>query len=209
MAVAAVTLAVIPACSDDNDEFDGPGTVIQAPAQSSVSVTAEILSATVTWGAVENASQYGVILYDSEGSAVQAIATKETSATFEDLNPSTDYSVGISSYGTFDGVLENVPVTKLDFRTEDAIQLDTPAISGHKKQGTGYRVAWKAISGADSYEYICTNTTLGEIYTGNVKTSSVTMTGLTSGDYEFKVKAISGAPEYLDSEWSATIEFKF
>lgn len=209
MTVTAIALAVIPACSDADDEFDGQGTVIQAPAQSSLSVTADILSATVTWGAVANASQYGVILYDAEGSAIEAVATKETTATFEDLDPSTDYCIGISSYAIYDGVLDNVPETKLNFRTADAIKLDAPEVSGHRKQGSGYRVAWKVISAAASYEYICTNLTLGEIYTGNVQTSSVTLTDLANGDYEFKVRALSGSPEYLDSDWSTAIEFIF
>lgn len=204
LSLLALATAVT-ACSDE----DTPGTNVAAPAESSITTETTASSVSVEWGSVENAKQYGVVLYDMKNEAVDAAVTKGNTAVFKKLTPATDYIISLVSYGTYDGILENVPETRITVRTDDPAPLATPEVTAHRKQGSGYRIAWKLIIGAVNYEYECKNVTTGEDYSGSVKTSTVTLTGLTSGDYTFRLRAIPEDPQYLTSEWSDPITFTY
>lgn len=203
--MACCAIAGLPSCSDDEE----PGTVVPAPAKSSVVSDIDIISASFSWDKVPEASQYGVVLKDIEGDPIDATVVKDTSVTFENLTPSTKYSIDITAYHTYDGAIDSTPVTTMDFQTLDPIVLDTPEIKSHKKQGSLYKVTLDEVENATSYEYECTNMESGAVTAGASATYTIMIKGLTAGDYEFKAKAVNPEPQYADSKWSETIRFTF
>lgn len=203
--MACCAIAGLPACSDDEE----PGTVVPAPSKGSVVSDIDIITASFSWDKVPEASQYGVVLKDIEGDPIDATVVKDTSVTFENLTPSTKYSIDITAYHTYDGAIESTPVTTIDFQTLDPIVLDTPEIKSHKKQGSLYKVTLNEVENATSYEFECKNMESGAVTTGSSVTYTIMIKGLTAGDYEFKAKAVNPEPQYSDSQWSETIQFKF
>lgn len=203
-AAIALAAAILPSCSDD----DEPGMEIAAPSKSSISVEAMVDSVYVVWSPVAEASQYGVVLYDSDGDAVKAEITRETNMSFSGLTPSSDYSVRICSYDVYDGVIANEPETTVEFRTLDAEILDAPKSLKATSAKNGLRVSWIRVTNAVSYQYSVMSEATGETTAGEVTAAQAVVPNLGKGIYRIAVKALSGDPKYLDSE-DAVITFDY
>ena len=158
-------------------------------APTNVKATAGDKQVTVTWNAVENATQYRVQRLN--GNTWGTVATPKTNSyTNTGLTNGTSYSYRVLAY--VDGKWSGASAVVTAAPKGSIIPQNVKATAGNKQ----IKLTWTAVSGATQYRVQRLNgNTWGTVATP--KTNSFTNTGLTNGtSYSYRVLA------YVDGKWS-------
>ncbi len=158
-------------------------------APTNVKATAGDKQVTVTWNAVENATQYRVQRLN--GNTWGTVATPKTNGfTNTGLTNGTSYSYRVLAY--VDGKWSGASAVVTAAPKGSIIPQNVKATAGDKQ----VKLTWTAVSGATQYRVQRLNgNTWGTVATP--KTNSFTNTGLTNGtSYSYRVLA------YVDGKWS-------
>ena len=158
-------------------------------APTNVKATAGDKQVTVTWNAVENATQYRVQRLN--GNTWGTVATPKTNSfTNTGLANGTSYSYRVLAY--VDGKWSGASAVVTAAPKGSIIPQNVKATAGNKQ----VKLTWTAVSGATQYRVQRLNgNTWGTVATP--KTNSFTNTGLTNGtSYSYRVLA------YVDGKWS-------
>lgn len=146
------------------------------------------------WHKVEGVNQYGYTLTDATGTTVDEGTTDQTSVTFADLTPATDYTFELRVYGA---VGEPSYRTSISAATLAIVSLDVPE-PVVEQVGNKIKLSWPAISGAASYRY-CYD--IGDdTFSIDTADTECYITGLAPGIHEVTLQAISDYGGYTDSE---------
>ena len=195
-AMAAVAALAFSSCEEERKDL----APIAAPAASVYSST--VSSLTFYWDKIDNASQYGYRLLSADGEVVDGGVTSGTTATFTGLKDNTTYTLEIWAYSAYGSEeYDRSKSVTLTGTTPKIVPL--PAPSASVSTGDGIQIYWDAVENASYYSY-CYYPAGNEAAAveGTTDYTSVKLSMLDPGDYEFKVKAISGEEAYSDSEYA-------
>lgn len=222
VAAVALTLgSVVPftACSDD-DEIDNSGfkSRLDVPAVNAVSAETDITqtSLTFSWEAVEGATGYQAqIRYSEAGDIVREKISENTTLTFDNLNPGTQYFFRVcatykydesrnSAYSAFvSATTEQADPTRPTFAVPAGVRCNMGATTKNS-----LTFAWESVEGAQKYNVLLT--AVGEDdRTFETAETSYTFNGLTTGvKYFFQVQVaeITGDEGTNASAWSGAIK---
>ena len=139
--------------------YDGSGVLAKlfpTPVLKSEEASSE--GATITWGAVPNASGYAVYSKPAGGSWAMFTTTTNTSytETAEDLVDGDRYSYTVRAYfGDIESALahkyESFYWSHFDSKGLSTTHLDTPRLLSATKSEAGVHVSWEAVPGASGY----------------------------------------------------------
>lgn len=199
---AAIMMAAGTACSDD---------VVKTPLATGSGVLDNSAFNTLTfkWDKIEGATQYVYVLYPTADpeAIVTTDVTNTTSVTFTGLTPSTDYTLKVTPYAALNSNHTAGETFYINARTSDIIVLDTPTATA-VQEANDMVFTWDEVAGADSYEYYVLDADGNQFTAGGTKSTTVTVTDLTTGDYTFTIQAIATAPGYASSSVSE-LQFAF
>ncbi len=143
----------------------------------------------------------------ADGSGITGVAgaayagASEVKASMQDIVEGEETAVYIYACGPI--ILSELSWTK------GVVQLDTPApvLSATTTTGDDVTLSWDTVNGAGSYEVTCTGPyTDSEATVTSVSGTSMTLSGLSFGNYTYTVKAISSnTNDYTDSEASESV----
>lgn len=185
-------MALISSCSDDND--------VKTPLSSTQIENggATYNSLSFHWEPVAGATQYGYELSDPNGKLIVRDVTDVCEATFNELQPSTEYTLTVWAYaGIFGDHATSAPIV-LKATTDGLSKVATPEPE-YNANGSASVISWGEVPNATSYSYILSS---GEeiISSGEVETTSVTFNNLEKGDYKFEISANSTEPGFTDGD---------
>lgn len=187
------------ACSDDE-------TVKQDLKSPEVSETfGNYNSLDFEWKAVENTIQYGYKLYNPDEKVVEAGVTKGLTASFSDLQPSTDYTLKVWAFSDLNSDYASSPAAILKARTDDLIKLQTPVLT-IEESGSNLYAVWTEIEGAEYYPYTITSSDGTVVGNGEATGSSYRIRGLEEGTYTFTLYAATDQGGYVNGD-SASADF--
>lgn len=150
----------------------------------------------VSWDAVTDAGSY---TYTFNGG--EEITTKDRSVSFAELQPNTEYVFAVRTDAGINGNHTASGYVTLHVVTDERGVLEKPEpelVAAYKSRTI---FTWKAVRGADSYEY-----EVGD-YTGVLTSCSVDLSGFEgSTEYVFRIRAVSH-DEYTDSSPYAELTF--
>lgn len=198
IAVAAAALgAVATGCSDDE-------TLTPLTATDGTVAEAAYSTLTFKWGAVEGARQYSCQLREgTEGSILATEVVKTTSITFDNLQPSTDYTLTVLAYATIgSGFTTSEPIV-VTGRTADIQAIPSPVVSVTREVNSMI-FEWAHIESAASYRWELLDGAGNIIDEGSTRALNATVEDLATGSYTFKVTACTDEPGFKDSEPSVT-----
>ncbi len=188
---ALIGTAALTSCSDDDTKT--------ALAQPSIAEGAKTVSSLAfSWQPVSGASQYAYELYDNQQNVVLANVTQTTSVLATGLKPNTEYTLKVWAYSPIDGKNTTSPIASITATTDSQIKLATPATPESETAVGGVTITWPAVEHATGYRY--TYTKDGTTVSGETSTNSVTITGLTKGQYTISIVATSDDETYTDSD---------
>lgn len=221
VAAVALTLgSVVPftACSDD-DQIDNSGikSRLDVPAVNAVSTETGITktSLTFSWEAVAEATGYQAqIRYSETGDIVREQISENTTITFENLNPGTEYFFRVCATYKYDEGRNSAYSTYVSATTEEADPTrPTFAVPAEVRCNMGATTensltfTWESVEGAEKYNVLLT--AVGEDdRTFETTETFYTFNGLTIGTkYFFQVQAaeIPGEAGTNASVWSGKI----
>ncbi len=149
---------------------------------------------TLSWNAVNGATQYAVSIYDP--------ATKKYTATYKCTD--TSYTVtGLTNGKVYEFLVQSyVNGAWSDASTDCHVQATPVAATKPEPTATAgeesVTLSWKAINGATKYAVSSYINGKYNTYTNTLTSTSYTVTGLTGGvEYEFLVQA------YIDGKWTS------
>lgn len=221
VAAVALTLGSVAftACSDD-DEIDNSGikSRLDVPAVKAVSAETDITktSLTFSWEAVAEATGYQAqIRYSETGDIVREQISENTTVTFENLNPGTQYFFRVCATCSYDEGRNSAYSTYVSATTEEADPTrPTFAVPAGVRCNMGETTensltfTWESVEGAEKYNVLLT--AVGEDdRTFETTETSYTFNGLTTGTkYFFQVQAaeIVGEAGTNASAWSGAIK---
>ncbi len=221
VAAVALTLGSVAftACSDD-DEIDNPGikSRLDVPTVKAVSAETDITktSLTFSWEAVDEATGYQAqIRYSETGDIVREQISENTTITFQNLNPGTQYFFRVCATCSYDEGRNSAYSTYTSATTEEADPTrPTFAIPAGVRCNMGETTensltfTWESVEGAEKYNVELT--AVGEDdRTFQTAETSYTFNGLTVGTkYFFRVQAaeIPGEAGTNASLWSGAIK---
>lgn len=221
VAAVALTLGSVAftACSDD-DEIDNSGikSRLDVPAVKAVSAETDITktSLTFSWEAVAEATGYQAqIRYSETGDIVREQISENTTITFENLNPGTQYFFRVCATCSYDEGRNSAYSTYVSATTEEADPTrPTFAVPAGVRCNMGETTensltfTWESVEGAEKYNVLLT--AVGEDdRTFETTETSYTFNGLTIGTkYFFQVQAaeIVGEAGTNASAWSGAIK---
>ena len=196
-AAAAVISAIFFSCEKDKQEELTPLTSPKASLYSST-----VSSLTFYWDKIEGASQYAYKLLTTSGEVVDGGVTAGLTATFGGLSDNTTYTFELQAYSPYGGeVYDKSSAISVTGTTPAIVPLPAP-VPTVSTEG-GITISWAAVAGAGSYAY--RYHPAGEpdsAVQGTTESTSVKLSGLDPGDYEFYVSAVSGEEAYSDSEYA-------
>lgn len=164
-------------------------------------------TATLSWSAVTNATNYVLDILDSNGTpaaggSYSGITVTGTSINLTDLDENEQYTVTLIAHSTSDDYVDSNGAT-LDFTTD--IKLATPSTPTLTKTTNSITATWGAVSAADSYVVAYKLSTATDWTTQSVTTTSWTLSSIDEGaTYTFKVMAVTTNEAYENSEYSNT-----
>ena len=179
--------ATITASSTYSDAEDSIEIIVVIDAPEISSATAGNGQVGLTWGAVEGASSYRVMVWD--GTKWTGYSTAETSYTVTGLTNGKKYAFAVKAYsnGAYTDVSDIVYATP--YNAEEIVPTGVKAGAGDAK----VQVKWNAVAGASSYRVMVWD---GTKWTGyNTAETSYMVRNLTNNKmYAFAVKAyVNGA----------------
>lgn len=199
----AAALCAVTACDDDEIKISS---YLPEPASSELSVTVSSLS--LSWEAVQGATQYGWQLLSSEGENLRGDVTTSTSVLLKDLTPDTEYVFEVWAYAPVYGSVGNSKILSQRVRTAAQVVLGTPVVQ-YELDGDAAVVSWEPVENAASYSVTVTSADGLVNKTSTTEDTSTKVSKLTSEvEYTVRVKALSGEEKYLDSE-STSVNFTY
>lgn len=222
--VAAVALTLgsavsFTACSDD-DEIDNSGikSRLDVPTVNAVSAETDITKTSLafSWEAVEDATGYQAqIRYSETGDIVREQISENTTITFENLNPGTQYFFRVCATYKYDEGRNSAYSAYVSATTEEADPtrptFDVPAEVRCNMGATtaeSLTFTWESVEGAQKYNVLLT--AVGEDdRTFETTATSYTFNGLTTGmKYFFSVQVaeIPGETGINASNWSGAVK---
>lgn len=162
-------------------------------------------TATLSWNAVTNATNYWLDIVDSGGNpaaggAYSGIYVTGTSINLADLDEHTQYTVSLVAHSSSDAYVDSSAAT-LDFTTDT--KLAKPNAPTLTKTTSYIEASWNTISAADSYKIAWKKGTGSWTYVDDITTTSWRLTTIEEGaSYTFKVQAITTNDAYESSDWS-------
>ena len=188
---ALLGTAALTSCSDDDTKT--------ALAQPTIAEGAKTVSSLAfSWQPVSGASQYAYELYDNQQNLVLANVTQTTSVVATGLKPNSEYTLKVWAYSPIDGKNTTSPIASITATTNSQIKLATPATPDAESVAGGVTITWPAVENATGYRY--TYVKDGATVSGETSTNSVTLTGLTKGEYTISIVATSTDEAYTDSD---------
>ncbi len=200
LALAALGVAALSSCEPKEEVL----TPLDAPQPRLVSST--VSSLTFTWDKVANTTQYTYELLSADGASVDGGVTPGLKAEFTGLKDNTTYTFRIMAH-------PEVYSESYGSSQESLIAAQTPAIKPLDKPSlsvnleSGVTVSWNDVDNAAYYSYTCKSDN-GTDVSGTTTDTSVTFSGLKTGDYTVTVTAQSDNEAYSASE-TATVTFPY
>ena len=164
-------------------------------------------TATLSWSAVTNATNYWLDIVDSNGNpaaggAYSGIYVTGTSINLADLDEHTQYTVSLVAHSTSDNYVDSSAAT-LDFTTDT--KLAKPNAPTLTKTTSYIEASWNTISAADFYQIAWKKGTGSWTYVNDITTTSWRLTTIEEGaTYTFMVRALTTNDAYENSDWSNT-----
>ena len=196
--LALLCACIFTSCKDDDPVL----TPLQTPSGEVYQAT--VSSLTFYWDKIQNATQYGYELKDSEGNVVAGDVTNGTTATFTGLKDNSTYTLDVWAYSEFMSRYKKSEVATMTGKTPAIVQLEAPSPAATVDGAA--TITWEAVPNATSYVYTCTSDN-GTSLSGTTAETSITLYSLTTGIYSFSIKAVSDQEVFCDSE-EATVSFK-
>ncbi|MCM1176425.1 MAG: fibronectin type III domain-containing protein [Clostridium sp.] len=150
----------------------------------------------VSWDVVTDAGSYTYIFNGGE-----EVTTRERMLYFSDLEPNVEYTFSVRTDAGINGSYVSSEYVTLHIITDErgVLEMPEPELVASYKSKT--IITWKAVRGADSYEYEVGN------YSGVLTACSVDLSGFEgSTDYVFRIKAVS-TDAYTDASPYAELNF--
>lgn len=191
--VSAITLT---SCSDNDD-----CATLTSLSSSDIQVTENTVSKlTFAWKEVENATQYGYRLLDSNGELVDGGVTTGNTATFTKLADNAAYTFELTAFAKYgDKLYKNADPITLTETTQKIVPLDTPAPTGEVKNEK-VTVTWDAVENADKY-YVKVIGSDDSEENDTITDTSCTFNGTVGLTYSVSVSANTEAEAYSQSDW--------
>lgn len=158
----------------------------------------KVSSLAFNWQAVSGATQYAYELYDASGNVVLGDVTSATSMIATGLEPNSTYTLKVWAYADVKADKTTSPIATLTATTNDVKPLAHPVPEAKAGNG-GVTISWPEVEHATSYHYSYVDSD-GETVQGATETNSVTLTGLSIGEYTITIIASSSDEAYSDSE---------
>ena len=192
LALAALGVAAFSSCEPTEEILPS----LDAPQPRLVSST--VSSLTFAWDKVANTTQYTYELLSADGTSVDGGVTPGLKAEFTGLKDNTTYTFRLmahpevlsESYGSSQEAI-------LAAQTEAITPLETPSLIVDLESGV--TVSWFAVDNAAYYIYTCKSDN-GTDISDTTTDTSVTLSGLKTGDYMVSVTAYSENEAYSTSE---------
>ena len=192
LALAALGVAALSSCEPTEEILPS----LDAPQPRLVSST--VSSLTFAWDKVANTTQYTYELLSADGTSVDGGVTPGLKAEFTGLKDNTTYTFRLmahpevlsESYGASQEAI-------IAAQTEAITPLETPSLIVDLESGV--TVSWFAVDNAAYYIYTCKSDN-GTDISGTTTDTSVTLSGLKTGDYMVSVTAYSENEAYSTSE---------
>ena len=192
LALAALGVAAFSSCEPTEEILPS----LDAPQPRLVSST--VSSLTFAWDKVANTTQYTYELLSADGTSVDGGVTPGLKAEFTGLKDNTTYTFRLmahpevlsESYGSSQEAI-------IAAQTEAITPLETPSLIVDLESGV--TVSWFAVDNAAYYIYTCKSDN-GTDISGTTTDTSVTLSGLKTGDYMVSVTAYSEIEAYSTSE---------
>jgi hypothetical protein len=192
LALAALGVAALSSCEPTEEILPS----LDAPQPRLVSST--VSSLTFAWDKVANTTQYTYELLSADGTSVDGGVTPGLKAEFTGLKDNTTYTFRLmahpevlsESYGSSQEAI-------IAAQTEAIIPLEAPSLIVDLESGV--TVSWFAVDNAAYYIYTCKSDN-GTDISGTTTDTSVTLSGLKTGDYMVSVTAYSENEAYSTSE---------
>ena len=192
LALAALGVAAFSSCEPTEEILPS----LDAPQPRLVSST--VSSLIFAWDKVANTTQYTYELLSADGTSVDGGVTPGLKAEFTGLKDNTTYTFRLmahpevlsESYGSSQEAI-------IAAQTEAITPLETPSLIVDLESGV--TVSWFAVDNAAYYIYTCKSDN-GTDISGTTTDTSVTLSGLKTGDYMVSVTAYSENEAYSTSE---------
>lgn len=191
--LSLVCVLSLVSCKDDVDSV--AKTQLNAPTLTTNAKTVSSLA--FSWNAVEGATQYAYELYDASGKVVLGDVTTTTSVVATGLADNATYTLKVWAYAALTGDKSTSPIAELTETTNRIVPLANPNPTAETGNGS-VTITWPEVENAASYSY--SYVIDGETKSGSTTSNSVTLRGLTTGDYTVYVTAVSGEEAYSNSE---------
>lgn len=191
--IAALALTFgLTACNDDDEKVwvvDDPTIEINETGTSYNTLTFE-------WDALEGVNQYGYELSDPEGTIVARGVTDDTMVIFDELMPSTTYTLTVYAYGPDGTTTRRFTLTGT---TKTLVKLSAPELSA-TQTGARIYVTWNAVpdAGYYHYSYLLNN----EEITGDTNDTTLELVGIPVGEYTISVMTVADGEGFESSETS-------
>lgn len=188
---AALTLGIT-SCSDDD--------IVKSPLDAtSITEGAKTVSTlSFNWSPVTGATQYAYELTDPNGQVVLGGITNTTSLLATGLKVNTTYTLNVWSYADIAGDKSTSPIATLQATTNDVVQLAEPQATW-EQTSAGIVLTWPAVEHADYYEVLYGTAETDNLIYVSTTTNSVTLTGLSLGDHDVRIRAVSEDENYSNS----------
>ncbi len=178
LVLAAVIVAAVSSCAKENglQEQTGP-----LPAPDVIVTEIGRTGFTVSWDAVTDAGGYAYTF-----NAGEEQTTRNTSLVFSNLEPSASYVFTVKTVPGSNGSYSESELVTVRVTTGEVGTLDAPEPELVAAYRSKTIIKWKAVYGADSYEYAVGG------FSGKTSSTTVEINGLeASASYTFRIKALS------------------
>ena len=200
LALAALGVAALSSCEPTEEILPS----LDAPQPRLVSST--VSSLTFAWDKVANTTQYTYELLSADGTSVDGGVTPGLKAEFTGLKDNTTYTFRLMAHPeVYSDSYGSSQESLIAAQTAAIKPLDTPSLSVNLESGV--TVSWNDVDNAAYYSYTCKSDN-GTDVSGTTTDTSVSFSGLKTGDYTVTVTACSENEAYSTSE-TATVTFSY
>lgn len=199
--LAALTLAIAPSCSDDDNDPLKPLTEVSVDNTQSA-----YNSLTFAWNKVSDARQYGYEMYDNNGSLVIRSVTDQTEVTVSGLEAATEYTMKVWAYAAIGSGLTSSEPAVIKASTAPLRILDAPTLE-YEIVAKRYVFSWSSVTDAEGYSYTLVNSDGEIVKSADITSRSAVFTGLDKGEYTFNLNATTTVEGY--EKTGATTSYTF
>ncbi|MEG1509922.1 MAG: hypothetical protein RR454_05690, partial [Clostridia bacterium] len=183
---------------------------------------------TLYWGAIQNAKDYSIKLYNDESILLQTYSTDISSFNIKDIIDkisSEFFYAEIKANGKVDVVTEtiaevavtyNICYIDSDYSAKEICpknKLNAPAQASIKADTTTHKLTWNAVDGARGYKiqvFQWINKVLVPVSTITLDSGATveySLATLAAGKYEIKISAVGDSVNYEDSDFSEKVDY--